>query len=92
MIELVDCAELVDCIELDHATPTPNVALQIGLFALSLLDDAALIGLSRLGINIPGLELLGTIICFAVAAHWLSKLGEYLIQREEQNFTRFTPS
>jgi hypothetical protein len=57
------------------------------LFLLSLLDDAAIVGLSRLGINIPGLNWLGTIVCLAVIAHWMGKLGHYLIEREQQRFS-----
>lgn len=76
----------MDGIDLDTTATSSAVAVQIGMFLLSLLDDAALVGLSRLGIHIPGLDLLGTIVCLAVAAHWLEKLGHYMILRSQQQF------
>jgi hypothetical protein len=78
-------------LSLDAGAETPSLLsstrlVQIGIFLLSLLDDAAILGLSRLGIHIPGLNLLGTIAVLAIVAHWLGKLGHYLIEREQRRF------
>lgn len=72
---------------LEATAETSSIAVQVGFFLLSLLDDAAIVGLSRLGIRIPGLNWLGTIVCLGVLGHWMWKLGHYLIQREQQRFS-----
>jgi hypothetical protein len=77
----------MDGIDLDTTATSSTMAVQIGIFLLSLLDDAALVGLSRMGLHIPGLNLLGTIVCLGVAVHWCHQIGEYLIQRSEQQFS-----
>jgi hypothetical protein len=65
----------------------PSALVQIGFFLLSLLDDAAILGLSRLGIHIPGLNFLGAIVVLAIVAHWMWQLGHHLIDRGERRFS-----
>jgi hypothetical protein len=43
---------------------------QVLIFLISLLDDALLIGLSRLGVNIPGLQWLPYIVMGGFVVHW----------------------
>jgi hypothetical protein len=43
---------------------------QVVIFMLSLLDDALLIGLSRLGVNIPGLQWLPYLVVGGFVVHW----------------------
>jgi hypothetical protein len=46
---------------------------QVLIVLVSLLDDALLIGLSRLGVNIPGLQWLPYLVVGGLMAHWLHR-------------------
>jgi hypothetical protein len=68
-------------VPLDLETETPTALVQVGIFLLSLLDDVAIVGLSRMGIHIPGLNWVGPIVIIVMIIHWLEKIGHYLIKR-----------
>jgi hypothetical protein len=68
-------------VPLDLEPETPTALVQVGIFMLSLLDDAAIVGLSRMGVHIPGLNWVGTIVIVGMIIHWMEKMGHYLINR-----------
>ncbi len=47
---------------LDSEDPFPTLVRQLFPFLFSLLDDALIVGLSRLGCNVPWLEALSPIV------------------------------
>jgi hypothetical protein len=51
------------------------------LFLVSLLDDALLVGLSRLGINIPYLKWLAPIIFVALSYQWIRHIYQFVKHR-----------
>jgi hypothetical protein len=51
------------------------------MFAFSLLDDALLLGLSRLGINVPWLKWLAPIIFVALSYQWIRHGYHFLKNR-----------
>jgi hypothetical protein len=57
------------------------VMIQVLLFLVSLLDDALLLGLSRLGINIPYLKWLAPIIFVALSYQWIRHLYHFVKHR-----------
>jgi hypothetical protein len=64
------------------------VMIQVLLFLISLLDDALLLGLSRLGINIPYLKWLAPIIFVALSYQWIRHLYHFVKHRYFVNIER----
>lgn len=56
---------------------------QVVIFLISLLDDALLIGLSRLGINIPGLQWLPYIVAGGLIVHWTKHFLRHRAHRKQ---------
>ncbi len=64
--------QLLENLPSEEFSPTNKAPwMQIFMFALSLLDDALLLGLSRLGINIPWLKWLAPVIFIALSYQWI---------------------
>jgi hypothetical protein len=58
-----------------------TVIIQVLLFLVSLLDDALLVGLSRLGINIPYLKWLAPLIFVALSYQWIRHIYKFVKHR-----------
>ena len=54
-------------------------------FLMSFLDDALLLGLSQLGVNLPWLQWLSTILLSATILYWSFRLARFLYQRYRVN-------
>lgn len=75
-------ADLLPCEDLSENTGSHRaVVVQVLLFLLSLLDDALLLGLSRLGINIPYVKWLAPVIFIALSYQWIRHLYHFLRHR-----------
>ncbi len=62
---------------LDSEDPLPNLFRQLFPFLFSLLDDALIIGLSRLGCHIPWLEWLSSIVMGCTALYLAVQLWRH---------------
>jgi hypothetical protein len=76
MLDVIPCEDLSE-----NTGGQRAVIIQVLLFLVSLLDDALLLGLSRLGINIPYLKWLAPIIFVALSYQWIRHLYQFLKHR-----------
>jgi hypothetical protein len=72
----------IPCEDLSENTGSQRaVIIQVLLFLVSLLDDALLLGLSRLGINIPYLKWIAPIIFVALSYQWIRHIYQFVKHR-----------
>lgn len=59
-----------------------KTGLQSGLsIAISFLDDALLLGLTRMGVNLPWLQWLSMILLTGTILYWTFRIARFLYRR-----------
>ena len=74
-----------------HSTFTdslPSLLAKAAVVLLSCLDDALLVVLSKLGLTVPGLQGLSTLLMAITVCFWLYRLLRLMICRDRPNPSR----